>query len=128
MQQSRTFLVIASIFGLTGVALGSFGAHCLKSTISSDLLLAFEMGVRYQMYHTFALYVVSWFLHSRHTKKLVLSAWFFVSGVILFSGSLYLLAITGLRSFGMITPLGGMLLLAGWVMLMLGFLDKKSIQ
>lgn len=121
---SRKFLVIASVFGLTGVALGAFGAHSLRSTISSDMLAVFETGVRYQMYHAFALFVASWALQARPSKTFKYAAWLFVIGVILFSGSLYALAMTGLRSLGMITPLGGLSFLAGWIALGLGFWEK----
>jgi len=121
---SRKFLVIASVFGLTGVALGAFGAHSLRSTISSDMLAVFETGVRYQMYHAFALFVASWSLKARPSRKFRNAAWLFVVGVILFSGSLYALAVTGIRSLGFVTPLGGLSLLAGWLALGLGFWEK----
>jgi uncharacterized membrane protein YgdD (TMEM256/DUF423 family) len=126
MQGSRKFMVIASVFGLTGVALGAFGAHTLKSDVSSEMLSVFETGVRYQMYHTFALFVAAYVLQSKQTKKLEIAAWLFVAGVILFSGSFYVLAVTGIRSVGIITPFGGLSLLGGWLMMTLGFLERKS--
>lgn len=126
MPESRKFMVIASVFGLTGVALGAFGAHSLKSAISSEMLSVFETGVRYQMYHSFALYVVSWALQSKRSTKFLVAAWSFVAGVILFSGSLYILAMSGIRWFGIVTPIGGVSLLGGWLMATLGFLEKKA--
>ena len=127
MQTSQKFLVVASVFGLTGVAFGAFGAHSLKSTISSEMLSIFETGVRYQMYHTFALFFVSWFLQSGHRRKFEIAAWLFIAGVMLFSGSLYILAITNIRRFGVVTPFGGLCLLGGWIMSILGFMEKKSV-
>jgi uncharacterized membrane protein YgdD (TMEM256/DUF423 family) len=126
MQTSRRFLLIAAAFGLTGVAFGAFGAHSLRTTISSEMLSVFETGVRYQMYHAFALFVASWSLQARRSRKFENAAWFFVAGVILFSGSLYVLALTGIHSLGVVTPFGGLSLLAGWLMLGLGFWEQKS--
>ena len=124
MMRSKGFLVVASVMGGTGVALGAFGAHGLKSSITSDMLSVFETGVRYQMYHTFALFAACWLMQRRSSKWLSYAAWFFVVGVILFSGSLYVLAMTGLRSFGLITPFGGLSFLAGWFSLAWGVLQK----
>ena len=126
MHTSRRFLLIAAAFGLTGVAFGAFGAHSLRTTTSSEMLSVFEMGVRYQMYHAFALFVASWFLQARQNRKFEYAAWLFVAGVILFSGSLYALALTGIRSLGIVTPFGGLCLLTGWLMLAIGFWEQKS--
>ena len=126
VRTSRKFFVIASLFGLTGVAFGAFGAHALKSTISSEMLSIFETGVRYQMYNAFGLFVVSWSLQARESRTFEIAGWLFIAGVILFSGSLYILAVSGIRTFGMVTPLGGLSLLAGWLLLVLGFSGKKS--
>jgi uncharacterized membrane protein YgdD (TMEM256/DUF423 family) len=125
---SRKFLLIAAAFGFTGVAFGAFGAHSLRSTISAEMLSVFETGVRYQMYHAFALVVTAWFLQTNQSSKFEIAAWLFVVGVILFSGSLYALAMTGIHSLGFITPLGGLSLLAGWLVLGLGFWEKKPGQ
>jgi uncharacterized membrane protein YgdD (TMEM256/DUF423 family) len=126
MKTSRRFLLIAAAFGLTGVGLGAFGAHSLRTTISSEMLTVFETGVRYQVYHAFALFVTSWSLQARQSRKFENAAWFFVAGVILFSGSLYALALTGIRSLGIVTPFGGLCLLAGWLVLAIGFWEQKS--
>lgn len=126
MDQSRKFFIVASLFGLTGVALGAFGAHTLRSQISPDMLMVFETGVRYQMYHTFALFVGAWGLQSARSRKFVAAEWLFVAGVALFSGSLYILAMTGIRGLGIITPFGGLSLLGGWLMLALGFIEKRG--
>jgi uncharacterized membrane protein YgdD (TMEM256/DUF423 family) len=125
---SRKFLRIAAAFGFTGVAFGAFGAHALRSTISTEMLSVFETGVRYQMYHAFALFVAAWFLQTSQSSKFEIAAWLFVAGVILFSGSLYALAMTGIHSLGFITPFGGLSFLAGWLVLGLGFWEKKPGQ
>ena len=113
----RVFLVIGAVSAFLGVAAGAFGAHGLKSRLSAEMLTVFEVGVRYQMYHAFALIVAAW-AQTRWPGALVnTSGWLFLVGTALFSGSLYLLSFTGLRWIGAITPLGGVALLAGWLCL-----------
>jgi uncharacterized membrane protein YgdD (TMEM256/DUF423 family) len=117
----RTFLAIGAAFGFLGVAFGAFGAHALKSRLSTDLLAVFETGVRYQMYHAFAILIVAAAIGQMGNAKLLTAAgWLFSGGVLLFSGSLYALALTGVGVLGAITPIGGLLFLAGWASL-LGF-------
>jgi uncharacterized membrane protein YgdD (TMEM256/DUF423 family) len=128
VSSSRKFTLMAAAFGFTGVAFGAFGAHSLRSTISAEMLSVFETGVRYQMYHTFALFVAAWFLQSSQNRKFEIAAWLFVVGEVLFSGSLYALAMTGIRILGFITPFGGLSFLAGWLVLGLGFWEKKPGQ
>jgi uncharacterized membrane protein YgdD (TMEM256/DUF423 family) len=111
----RTFLLLASVFGFFGVALGAFGAHGLKKILSPEMLLVFETGVRYQMYHTFAILVVALFVDRYPALKY--SGRLFGAGIVLFSGSLYVLALTGIPMFGAVTPFGGICFLAGWVIL-----------
>ncbi len=89
------------------------------------MLSVFQTGVRYQMYHTFALFVACWVLGDGGTRALSFSAWLFVAGVVLFSGSLYALALTGLHSFGWITPIGGLAFIGGWISLGWGILMTK---
>lgn len=114
----RLWLGFGALFALTGVAAGAFGAHALNSILSEAALDTFETGVRYQMYHAFGLLVVS-LLVVRYGSVLVnLVGWLFVAGILLFSGSLYLLALTDQRLFGAITPLGGLCFLAGWALLL----------
>jgi uncharacterized membrane protein YgdD (TMEM256/DUF423 family) len=99
------------------VALGAFGAHALKATLQPDMLAVFETGVRYQMYHAFALLAVGWASTRWPGKVLNASGWLFIAGTIVFSGSLYALSLSGVRWLGTITPIGGLALLAGWLCL-----------
>jgi len=116
----RTFLLLGSLFGFFGVAFGAFGAHALRSRLSPDLLAVFETGVRYQMYHTFAVLIVAAAIgHIGNARLPVIAGWAFVIGILLFSGSLYALALTNIRMFGVITPIGGLLFLIGWACLVL---------
>src|SRR6187549_413195 len=114
----RTFLLIGSVLGFLGVAFGAFGAHALKARLSSEMLVVFETGVRYQMYHAFAVLIVAAAIGRLGDARLLTAAgWFFVLGVVLFSGSLYALALTGTGILGAITPIGGLLFLIGWACL-----------
>jgi uncharacterized membrane protein YgdD (TMEM256/DUF423 family) len=114
----RTFLLVGSVLGFLGVAIGAFGAHSLKSRLSPEMLAVFEIGVRYQMYHVFALLIVSAAIgHAGPARLLVIAGWSFVAGTLIFSGSLYALALTGTGMFGAITPIGGLGLLVGWGLL-----------
>lgn len=113
----RIFFLIGTVSAFIGVAAGAFGAHALKSRLSAEMLTTFEVGVRYQMYHAFALLVVAWVLTKWPSSLAINSGWCFVAGTILFSGSLYVLSLSGVRWFGAITPLGGVAFLAGWLCL-----------
>lgn len=109
----RAFLILGAVFGFFGVALGAFGAHGLKKVLSPEMLLIFETGVRYHMYHTFAILIIALFVEKYPALRY--SGRLFGSGIIFFSGSLYILALTGIPIFGAITPFGGICFLAGWV-------------
>ena len=110
--------------GFLGVALGAFAAHGLKPALSPDMLAVFETGVRYQMYHAFALFAAGWGWARWQTVAFARAGGLFVAGIVIFSGSLYLLAFTGARWFGAITPLGGLAFLAGWLCLGWGAATK----
>ncbi|HLT30157.1 MAG TPA: DUF423 domain-containing protein [Myxococcaceae bacterium] len=99
------------------VAAGAFGAHGLKSRLTPDLLAVFETGARYHMYHALALLAVGLVAHLRGHALLTASGWAFTAGILLFSGSLYVLALSGVRWMGAITPLGGLAFIGGWVLL-----------
>src|SRR5262245_56977523 len=110
----RTFLLLGAVMNLLGVAGGAFGAHALRARLSPDMLAVFETGVRYQMYHGFAVLIVALAIgHFGAERLLRISGWSFIAGVVIFSGSLYALALTDIRILGAITPLGGLLFLLG---------------
>jgi uncharacterized membrane protein YgdD (TMEM256/DUF423 family) len=115
---NNLFLVLASINGFLAVSLGAFAAHGLKSALSEDLLNTFQTGVQYHMYHTLALLAVGVLsLYFPTQTGLRIAGFLFLAGIIIFSGSLYVLALTGIRWLGAITPLGGIAFLAGWALL-----------
>jgi uncharacterized membrane protein YgdD (TMEM256/DUF423 family) len=113
----KTFLLIGSLAGALGVALGAFGAHGLRSRLSPDMLAVFETGVRYEMYHAVALLALAALMTRFDGWLFHLAGWAFTIGIVLFSGSLYLLALTGIRVLGAITPIGGVALILGWACL-----------
>ncbi|WP_434571169.1 DUF423 domain-containing protein [Pseudomonas sp. Z3-8] len=113
----RSFLMLAAFFGFTGVALGAFAAHGLKSRLSADYLAIFHTGVTYQLVHTLALFGVALLATQIPGRIVTWAGISFVIGILLFSGSLYLLTLTGVTKLGMITPLGGMAFLIGWLCL-----------
>lgn len=116
---TKTFWIAGCLLALTAVAAGAFGAHGLRDRLAEDLLEIFETGARYQMYHALALLAVAW-ASSHWTGSMTTAAgWLFIAGTLVFSGSLYLLALSGVRWLGAITPLGGVMFLAGWACLAL---------
>ncbi|HEX5031831.1 MAG TPA: DUF423 domain-containing protein [Candidatus Eisenbacteria bacterium] len=106
--------------GLIGVAAGAFGAHALRAVLAPDLLQAFETGSRYQIAHALALILTAMALERSGRAALAWAGWLFLAGQVLFSGSLYALALSGTRLWGVVTPFGGVCLLAGWLMLGVG--------
>lgn len=112
----RSLFIAGCISGFLSVAVGAFAAHLLKSRITPDLFEIFEVGVRYQFYHAFAILIAAivwqWLGGASET-----AGWLFVGGTVVFSGSLYLMSLTGMRWLGAITPIGGVMFLAGWAML-----------
>lgn len=113
----RSWFLLGSLSALAAVALGAFGAHGLKARVTQDLLAVFEVGVRYHMYHALALLATAGAAARWPGPVVSAAGWFFVAGTVLFSGSLYALALTGQRGLGSITPLGGAAFLCGWVLL-----------
>jgi uncharacterized membrane protein YgdD (TMEM256/DUF423 family) len=112
---AKLFITLASLSGILAVVFGAFGAHALKGKLDDQALKVFETAVQYHFYHTFALLVVGVIaLNQPQSVLLKSSGWLFVVGVLVFSGSLYLLSLTGVRWLGAITPLGGLALIAGW--------------
>lgn len=102
------------------MAFGAFGAHALRARISPEMLAVFETGVRYQLIHAFAVFASAWGWARWRQRVFGTAGLLFLAGIVVFSGSLYLLALTGQRWLGAVTPLGGLAFLAGWLMLMIG--------
>ncbi|HTG48977.1 MAG TPA: DUF423 domain-containing protein [Gemmatimonadales bacterium] len=120
----RLFFALGSASALVAVAAGAFGAHGLRARLSPDLLAVFETAARYQMYHALALLAVGWAVIRWPGPWPVRAGWLFAVGTLLFSGSLYALALSGMRWLGAVTPLGGLAFLAGWTCLLLGMLRR----
>ena len=118
----KTFAVAGSLSAFLAVAAGAFGAHNLRSRLSPEMLGVFETGARYQMYHALALLAVAWALSRWPVPALRTAGWLFLAGTVLFSGSLYVLGLTGSKWLGAITPVGGVLFLGGWLLLAVGIL------
>ena len=113
----RTFAVLGALSGFVGVAAGAFGAHALRDRLSPDLLAVFHTGAQYQMYHALALVAAGWAAARWPGGAASAAGWLFLAGTLLFSGSLYALALTGVRALGAVTPIGGVAFLAGWACL-----------
>ncbi len=113
----RLFFALGAAFGGLAVVLGAFGAHALRSSLSPDDLATFEIGVRYQMYHALALLAVAWATSQWESGAVTAAGWAFVVGIVVFSGSLYTLVITGQRWLGAVTPVGGAAFIVGWALL-----------
>jgi len=113
----KTFALAGAISAFIAVGAGAFGAHALRGRITPDLLAVFETGARYQMYHALALFAVAWASDHWTGSPVRVAGWLFIGGTVLFSGSLYLLSLTGIRWLGAITPFGGLMFLTGWAAL-----------
>lgn len=113
----RLFAMVGALSAFLAVAAGAFGAHALRTRLDSQALQTFETAARYQMYHALALFAVAWMLTRWTSSVALVAGWLFIAGTVLFSGSLYALALTGVRAFGAITPIGGLAFLAGWLCL-----------
>ena len=114
------FLFLSAVCALTGVAMGAFGAHGLKAMLGPEMLAVYKTAVDYQMWHALGLGLIALLKHQAVASKLLLWAgWLMFAGIILFSGSLYVLAIANIRWLGMITPFGGMAFLIAWLLVML---------
>jgi len=127
MGSSIFFLRIAGLLGALAVCLGAFGAHALKARLPADLLEIFEVGVRYHFYHTLALLAVAAGAGGLWSSRWApLACWAWLIGILIFSGSLYLLAFSGLRWLGAITPIGGVAFILGWIFLIIAASSKAN--
>ena len=114
----RTFFIIASLLGSLAVAFGAFGAHALRDRVEASLLANYQTGVTYMFYHVLALFVVAWAITRWPSSNLpVWAGWLFITGIVIFTGSLVLMAFTGQRWLGAITPIGGVAFIAAWLLL-----------
>jgi uncharacterized membrane protein YgdD (TMEM256/DUF423 family) len=111
---ARLCCLLGAGFAFLAVTFGAFGSHSLKAILAPDMLAVFETGVRYQMYHALALLAAGWAAHQHPQASFHVAGWLFAAGILLFSGSLYLLTLSGVRWLGAVTPLGGLCFLAGW--------------
>lgn len=123
-EKKNTFIFLAAIFGFVAVAIGAFGAHGLEAHLSSDNMQRYQTAVQYHFYHTLALFLVGVLLQHWHSKWLDWSAYAFTLGIILFSGSLYIYSISGIKAFAMITPIGGLCFLIAWTCLAISTIKR----
>jgi uncharacterized membrane protein YgdD (TMEM256/DUF423 family) len=114
---ARMFLMMGSVFGFLAVALGAFGAHGLRNRLTPDMLAVFETGVRYHMYHALGLIALGGLMDRYTGMWMTAAGYLFIAGIVLFSGSLYALAMSGITILGAITPFGGLAFLLGWICL-----------
>ena len=124
-------LTAGALFAMLAVVFGAFAAHALKAKLSVDMLQVFETGVRYQFYHSFALLITGILFSSYPNKSIKLAGTFFIIGILLFSGSLYAMAFLSISGasigpVGIITPIGGLFFILGWILLFLGIIKKKA--
>ena len=112
---SKQFGVSGVLFAATAVGAGAFGAHALKAILSPPMLVVYETAVRYQMYHALALFVVAWLSRDTNDRWVTNAGWAFCSGIVLFSGSLYIVTLAGIPWMGAVTPLGGLAFILGWL-------------
>ena len=128
----KRFLIIGAVSAMIAVVLGAFGAHALKRMLGAESVSTFETGVRYQFYHTFALLIVAIIYDRFPSSPIRWAGYCFITGIILFSGSLYFLTYlkstqtVGLSNFGLITPVGGLFFIAGWICLIIALLRQKQ--
>ena len=122
----KTFLILGALNTLLGIALGAFGAHGLKRILSADMLAVYHTGVQYHFYHAFGIIIIGLLLqHFPNSRLLPLSGWLMMVGIVLFSFSLYILSLTGMRGLGMITPFGGVSFLSAWGLLAYAIWKEK---
>jgi uncharacterized membrane protein YgdD (TMEM256/DUF423 family) len=119
----RTFLALGAIFALLGVAAGAFGAHALRSKLPTERMSNVQTAVQYQMWHALALFVAAW--AAAHCGGVgIVAGVAFAAGIVLFSGSLYALALTGRRTWGAVTPFGGVAFIIGWALVLVGAIRR----
>lgn len=113
----KIFTMLGAILGGLAVGIGAFGAHGLRAKVEPRMLEVWQTGASYQMYHALALIAAAWLLSRAESTAAVVAGWAFVIGVLLFSGSLYAMVLTGVRALGAVTPFGGVSFIVGWIAL-----------
>jgi len=122
----KTFLLLGAINAFLCIALGAFGAHGLKKMLSVDMLTVYQTGIQYHFYHALGILVIGLLLlHFPKSRLIAISGWLMMVGIILFSVSLYVLSLTGIRGLGMITPFGGVSFLSAWILLAVAIWKEK---
>jgi uncharacterized membrane protein YgdD (TMEM256/DUF423 family) len=129
MLSQKQILLLASALGILAVSIGAFGAHALKALLAENNRLdTYELAVRYHFYHTLALLGTGILMNNFKSTGLQVSAWFFLTGILLFSGSLYALSLLNITKIAIITPIGGVFLIAGWTALFISILKSNKNQ
>jgi len=126
MMNIKNILLSGAIFMALGVLLGAFGAHALKNSLSPEMLAVYKTGIEYQFYHSLGLLLIGVIGIRLNSKWIQGSAILLIVGIILFSGSLYILSISGIKIIGAITPIGGISFVAGWICLIIGIQKQKT--
>lgn len=122
----KTFLILGALNAFLCIALGAFGAHGMKRVLSADMLTVYHTGVQYHFYHAFGIIIIGLLLlHFPKSRLIPISGWLMMVGIILFSFSLYVLSVTGVRGLGMITPFGGVSFLSAWGLLVYAIWKEK---
>ncbi|MBP6057309.1 MAG: DUF423 domain-containing protein [Nitrosomonas sp.] len=122
----KTFLILGAINTFFCIALGAFGAHGLKKMLSADMLAVYQTGIQYHFYHAFGILIIGLLLlHFPKSRLIPISGWLMLVGIVLFSLSLYVLSLTGIRGLGMITPFGGVSFLSAWALLIYAIWKDK---
>lgn len=128
-KHARSILITGAALAFVGVALGAFGAHALKARLAADMLAVYQTGVQYHLAHAIGIVLVGILVQMVPASKwLPMAAWTMTAGIIIFSGSLYLLSVTGLRMLGAVTPLGGIAFLAAWLMVAIGVVKANAAK
>ena len=122
------FLILGALSALIGVGMGAFGAHGLKTMLTPEMLAVYKTGVTYQMWHALGLILIALLRQQSKGKLLIWAGWLMFAGIILFSGSLYLLAILNTKWLGMITPFGGLAFLLAWILVVIFAWQQNSVE
>ena len=123
---NRVFFSLGALFALLAVAAGAFGTHLLRNQLDVQSLEIFQTAARYQMYHALALLVLGWMAMANKNPLLTWAGWCFTAGILIFSGSLYGLSLSGIKILGAVAPVGGLSLMAGWGILLAYGLSQKA--